>query len=79
LKNIRILLSRKSGSSEGAEPILLSRKIRELGFLFLAFASATLIARLFGAGWGTAAGIGQIAFAAALVAVLLTPDRPTTK
>jgi hypothetical protein len=37
----------------------------------MAFAAATLLARLFGAGWGTASGIGQIAFAATLVAVLL--------
>jgi hypothetical protein len=37
----------------------------------MAFSGATLIAKLFGAGWGTAATFGQIAFAAALVTVLL--------
>jgi hypothetical protein len=46
--------------------------LRQLGFLALAFAAGTLIAKLFGAGWGTASGFGQIAFAAALVTVLLT-------
>jgi hypothetical protein len=63
---------------------LLSRKIRELRgrgvpeqflFLLLAFAAGTLIAKLFGAGWGTASGFGQIAFAAALVTVLLGAGR----
>jgi hypothetical protein len=47
--------------------------------LLVAFAAATLIARLFGAGWGTASGFGQIAFAAALVTVLLTADRRTSE
>jgi hypothetical protein len=37
----------------------------------LAFVIATLLARAFGAGWGTASGFGQIGFAAALVAVLV--------
>jgi hypothetical protein len=40
-----------------------------------AFAGATLIAKLFGAGWGTAVSFGQMAFAAALVAILLRPNR----
>ena len=39
-----------------------------------AFAFATLVAKAVGAGWGTAAAFGQIAFAAALVAVLLRAD-----
>jgi hypothetical protein len=60
-----------------------SRRIRELRarapaqflFLALAFALATLIAKLFGAGWGTASGFGQIAFAAALVTILLRSGR----
>jgi uncharacterized membrane protein (DUF485 family) len=43
----------------------------QLGVVLVAFALATLAARLFGAGWGTASGFGQIAFAAALVAVLV--------
>jgi hypothetical protein len=39
--------------------------------LFAAFAVATGIAWIAGAGWGTAAGFGQMAFAAVLMAVLL--------
>jgi hypothetical protein len=39
------------------------------------FAGATLIAKLFGAGWGTASAFGQMGFAAAVVAVLLTGER----
>lgn len=42
------------------------------------FVVATLIAKLFGAGWGTASGFGQIAFVATVVAVLLT-DRPARR
>jgi hypothetical protein len=45
--------------------------MEQLGLLVLAFAVATLLAKLFGAGWGTASGFGQIAFAAALVVILL--------
>jgi hypothetical protein len=48
-----------------------SRRARQLAAMVLAFAAATLIAKLAGAGWGTASAFGQIAFAAALVAVLL--------
>jgi hypothetical protein len=47
------------------------RALRQLGLFVLVFAIATLIARLFGAGWGTASGFGQMAFAATLVIVLL--------
>jgi len=39
--------------------------------MLAAFAVATLIARLAGAGWGVAASFGQMAFAIALVAVLV--------
>jgi hypothetical protein len=46
----------------------------QLVLLAGSFALATLIAKAFGAGWGTASGIGQIAFAAVLVAVLLRAD-----
>jgi hypothetical protein len=42
-----------------------------------AFVAATLVARLFGAGWGTASGVGQITFVTALVAVLVTDRRPS--
>jgi hypothetical protein len=37
-----------------------------------AFASATLLAHLAGAGWGTASTFGQIAYVVTLVAILLT-------
>jgi uncharacterized membrane protein (DUF485 family) len=47
---------------------------RQLGILVGAFALGTLIAKAFGAGWGTASGIGQIVFVAVLVAVLLRAD-----
>ena len=47
---------------------------RQLAFMSGAFAVATLIAKAFGAGWGTASGFGQLAFAAALVTVLLRAD-----
>jgi hypothetical protein len=40
-----------------------------------AFVAATLVAKLVGAGWGTASGIGQIAFVAAVVWAMVT-DRP---
>jgi hypothetical protein len=36
-----------------------------------AFVVATLVAKVFGADWGPAAAFGQMAFAAALVALLL--------
>jgi hypothetical protein len=39
-----------------------------------AFVVTTLIARVFDAGWGTASGIGQIAFVAVLVALMLRAD-----
>jgi hypothetical protein len=36
-----------------------------------AFAAGTLVAKAAGAGWGTASAFGQMAFAVALVVVLL--------
>ena len=39
--------------------------------LLAAFGVATVTAKLFGAGWGTAASFGQIAFTAMLAWVLL--------
>ena len=51
-----------------------SALLRQLGLMLGAFIVATLIAKAFGAGWGTASGFGQIAFAAALVTVLLRAD-----
>lgn len=44
---------------------------RELLLLGVAFALATLAAKLFGAGWGTASAFGQMSFALVLVLVLL--------
>ena len=46
----------------------------QLGILLGAFALGTLVAKVFGAEWGTASGIGQIVFVAVLVAILLRPD-----
>jgi hypothetical protein len=46
----------------------------QLALLFVSFAAATLIAKAFGAGWGTASAFGQMAFAATLVAILLRAD-----
>ena len=43
----------------------------QLGLLLGTFFAATLIAKAFGAEWGTAATFGQMAFAATLVALLL--------
>jgi hypothetical protein len=57
---------------------LLRPRVAQLGFFFLAFASATLIAKAIGSGWGQAATFGQMAFAAALVYVLLT-DEPSPR
>ena len=62
-----ISLAGNDGSSVGAAA-------RQLGILVGAFALGTLIAKAFGAGWGTASGIGQIVFVAVLVAVLLRAD-----
>lgn len=36
-----------------------------------AFAAATLLAKVVGAGWGTASSFGQMAFVAALVVILV--------
>jgi hypothetical protein len=47
----------------------------QLGFLVAAFAAATLIAKAFEAGWGTASAFGQMAFVAAVVAVLMLDER----
>jgi hypothetical protein len=40
-----------------------------------AFSVATLIAKAFGAGWGTASAFGQMAFVAAVATVLLIDQR----
>lgn len=56
--------------------VTLRSRVAQLGLLILAFASATLIAKAFGAGWGVASAFGQMAFAGTLVFVLLTDTRP---
>jgi len=53
----------------------LRARLNQLGLMLGTFAVATLLAKLFGAGWGTASAFGQIAFAIALVTVLLTAQR----
>jgi hypothetical protein len=50
----------------------------QLGLFFVSFWVATLVAKAFGAGWGTAATFGQIAFVAAVVTVLLTDQQRRT-
>jgi hypothetical protein len=56
--------------------VVRASRLAQLGFLSGAFAVGTLAAKAFGAGWGTASAFGQIAFAAAVVTVLLTDERP---
>ena len=60
--------------SSVADPLRRSRSL-QLAFLVAAFAVATLIAKAFGAGWGTASAFGQMAFVAAVVAVLMLDER----
>jgi len=47
----------------------------QLAALVVAFAAGTLVARPFGAGWGTASAFGQMAFVVVLVAILLAAER----
>jgi hypothetical protein len=56
--------------------VLRSSRLAQLGFSIAAFALATLVAKAFGAGWGTAATFGQIAFVGAVFVVLMTDERP---
>ena len=49
----------------------LARPTVQLGVLSGAFVLGTLVARAAGADWGPASAFGQMAFAAALVAILL--------
>jgi hypothetical protein len=51
-------------------------RLAQLGFLVASFVVATLLAKAFGAGWGTASTFGQISFVAAVVVVLLTDQPP---
>jgi hypothetical protein len=46
--------------------------------MFAAFVAATLVAKIFGAGWGTASAFGQIAFAATVVWAILI-DQPAAR
>jgi hypothetical protein len=51
-------------------------RLAQLACFVAAFAVATLVAKAFGAGWGTASAFGQIAFVAAVFIVLMTDKRP---
>jgi hypothetical protein len=62
--------------SEIAFAVLRRSRLAQLAFFIAAFAIATLVARPFGAGWGTASTFGQIAFVAAVFVVLLIDERP---
>ena len=61
-------------SSAGLDPLRRSRPA-QLGLIGATFAVATLVAKAFGAGWGTASAFGQMAFVAAVVAVLMLDER----
>jgi len=61
--------------SDGRARSVRESKLAQLGVLVAAFAVATLVAKAAGAGWGTASAFGQMAFVAAVVAVLLTSAR----
>jgi hypothetical protein len=56
--------------------VFLKNRLAQVGFFLVAFVVATLVAKAFGAGWGTAATFGQIAFVGAVVIVLLTDEPP---
>jgi uncharacterized membrane protein len=58
-----------------ARELLAQNRLAQLAFLAGSFAVATLVAKAFDAGWGTAASFGQMAFVAAVVAVLLIGRR----
>jgi len=49
----------------------LQSPLLQLGILLGGFVLATLVAKAAGAEWGTASAFGQMAFAVALVALLL--------
>jgi hypothetical protein len=51
-------------------------RFAQLGFFFVSFWVATLIAKAFGAGWGTAATFGQIAFVSTVFVMLMTDEPP---
>ena len=55
----------------GARGRELRSPLIQLGVLLGAFVVATLVAKAAGAEWGTASAFGQMAFAVALVALLL--------
>ena len=50
--------------------------LAQLALFVVVFAVATLVAKAFGAGWGTASTFGQIAFVATVFVVLMTDERP---
>jgi hypothetical protein len=61
-------------------PLLLLRHSRpvQLALLVAAFAVATLLAKAFGAGWGTASAFGQMAFLVAVAGVVMIDERRRT-
>jgi hypothetical protein len=61
--------------SEVPLAVLRRSRLAQLGLFVFAFAIATLVARAFGAGWGTASTFGQIAFVAAVFVVLMIDER----
>jgi len=62
--------------SDRAFGFLRRSRLAQLGFFLAAFVIATLAAKAFGAGWGTASAFGQIAFVTAVFIVLMTDERP---
>jgi hypothetical protein len=67
--------TRPSQRSDGPAETLKRSRLAQLGLFIAAFAVATLVAKAFGAGWGTAATFGQIVFVGAVFAVLMTGER----
>jgi hypothetical protein len=61
--------------SDALGGVVRQSKLAQLGFFVVSFAFATLVAKAFGAGWGTAAAFGQIAFVAAVFVVLMIGER----
>jgi hypothetical protein len=59
-----------SGSPEQLSRLRLSRPA-QLAVLVAAFALPTLVVKAFGTGWGTAATVGQIAFLATTLIIML--------
>jgi hypothetical protein len=67
--------TRPSQRSDGLAGVVKRSRLAQLAFFIAAFSAATLVAKAFGAGWGTAATFGQIAFVGAVFVVLMTGER----